>query len=79
MTTVNNAYCDKCAVRIPKHRPRLACSICCELKHIRCQALSKTDALNILSLDTDWICKDCIVKILPINACNNKVDKKQRS
>ncbi len=69
MTTRNNKYCSKCTVRIPKHRPRLVCCICNTIKHLRCQSLSKNDALSIINLNTDWICKECVSEILPINAC----------
>ncbi len=83
MTIVYNHYCNKCKVRIPKHRPRLVCSICHELKHLRCQYLSKTDASDIINLDTNWICRDCVTDILPVNACaynyNNKLGRNQES
>ena len=77
MTTVNNYYCNKCSVRIPKHRPRLVCSICKQLKHLRCQYLSRSEATHILNTDTNWICRDCVAEILPVNACtyNNKAGK----
>ncbi len=61
--------CNKCNVRIPKHHPKLYCTICNEIKHFRCQELSKTEARHIIESHLDWICYECISSILPVNAC----------
>ena len=69
--------CEACAVKIPKRQPILRCDICKELKHLRCQNLTKADASHIQHLKLSWTCSQCIACILPINAvtkprCNNK-------
>ena len=70
MTVVGRTICDTCNVRIPVNRPKLVCSHCNDVKHYKCQNLSKNDAFIIInSMAHSWICKDCIITILPINAC----------
>ena len=68
--------CEKCSVRLPKNRPRLVCSHCLSVKHYRCQGLTKNDAINILEQYPNyWTCAECMVDILPINACTNSATK----
>ena len=73
---VNNT-CSKCNVKLLKYRPNLYCSLCNTVKHYRCQGLSKTEAQHTLNITmNDWICKECIVDILPVNACTiTRADK----
>ena len=67
-----NNTCKKCNVKLLRQRPNLFCSLCTTVKHYRCQGLSKTEAQYILNHTTNsWICKECIVEILPVNACTN--------
>ena len=63
----SKSTCEKCNVRIPKNRPLLKCSNCDEIKHYKCNGLSKTDANEIISSSYLWTCLDCITSILPIN------------
>ena len=76
MTTVKPEFCNTCSVRIPKNRPKLYCIICNQVKHFRCQKLSKTDAQNIITSNISWICRDCIKDILPIDASDCHASKK---
>ena len=70
MTVIGRTICDRCNIRIPVNRPKLVCTHCNVTKHYKCQNLSKNDAFIIInSMAHSWICKDCIVTILPINAC----------
>ena len=63
--------CEKCNVRLPKNRPKLVCSICQQVRHYRCQNLSKNDAQFIVdNSGYQWSCRECISDILPINACS---------
>ena len=65
-----NKCCEKCEVRIPASHPRLHCTLCLNLKHAKCQNLTKAEAINIVENSSqDWICYDCISNILPVNAC----------
>ena len=60
--------CEKCDVRIPASYPRLYCYLCEELKHFRCEGLSKLEAFNTISnVHSDWICRSCISAALPLN------------
>ena len=62
--------CDKCNVRLPKHRPKLICSLCSQVKHYRCQNLSRADAEYLITnFRNDWSCNECTLSILPVNAC----------
>ena len=68
--------CETCQIKIPKAQPKLRCSFCNKIKHLSCQKLTKADAKHILALKIDWTCKECILNILPINACSaNRKDK----
>ncbi len=68
--------CDTCLMKLPKIHPKLYCSVCDNLKHLACQKLTKSDAKHIINLKIPWTCRECIVKILPINACGTpKRDK----
>ena len=60
--------CESCNVRVPKHIPMPVCDICLELKHPRCNGLSKLDAKYIIESNLGWSCKDCISSILPVGA-----------
>ena len=67
-----NKTCTKCNVKLIKHRPNLYCEICSTVKHHVCQGLSKNEARYILENTVNgWICRDCIVDILPVNACTS--------
>ena len=68
----STSKCEYCSIRIPKNRQNLKCWICSEIKHQRCQGLSRVDA-NKITDDTgyDWICKACIEEILPLEACHS--------
>ena len=75
--------CETCAVKIPKRQPILRCDICSELKHLKCQNLTKSDASYIQHLNLSWTCSQCITDILPINAvtkprCKNNEKKSQK-
>ena len=72
MRLTKKTVCEKCDARIQKNWPRLICSQCVQVKHYRCQNLSKSDAQNITEYSGyDWICHECISDMLPINACNS--------
>ena len=75
-TPFRRKKCDKCHVKIPKTNPKLYCTVCNDTKHLACHKLTKTDAYDILNLKIPWTCSDCILQILPINACSvRKRDK----
>ena len=62
--------CKKCEVRIPKNRPKLICCTCNEIKHYKCEKMSKNDAINLINKQPyDWMCSECMLDALPINAC----------
>ena len=65
--------CNTCDTRIPKNRPLLRCSICCEIKHYKCNRLSKNDALHIISsgYGVNWICLECTYDIFRIDILDN--------
>ena len=65
--------CEKCDVKIPKHQPILVCDLCTKIKHLSCQKLSKSDALQINNLGISWTCQECLTSILPINAVRKQV------
>ena len=67
--------CNACKVRMPKNRPKLFCSNCDEIKHFKCQGLSKNEALHIIELRILWTCNSCISSILPINVCRRSTNK----
>ena len=62
--------CDTCSIKIPKAQPKLYCTQCTKLKHLACQNLTKADAKHIIQLNVSWTCKECILQILPVNACS---------
>ena len=66
---VTSNHCHTCSTRIPKNCPKLVCCLCNLVKHFKCQKLSKNEAQHIIASDSDWICKECISEILPINIC----------
>ena len=71
MRLTKKIVCEKCDVRIQKNWPRLTCSQCTQIKHFKCQNLSKSDAQNITECTGyEWICRECFSDMLPINACN---------
>ena len=69
--------CDKCDIKIPKNQPKLRCTICNEVKHLKCQKLTKTEANYILYTKTSWSCRECITSILPVDACSAPANSKQ--
>ena len=65
--------CEKCDVRIPKNRPLLICDLCENIKHYKCQNLSKKDAIEIIfNSNISWTCHECTMSILPLNICDNR-------
>ena len=73
-------HCILCAIRIPKNRPLLNCSICDTHKCHKCNKLSKTEAFAIAKNSRrDWTCMQCITDILPINACNTSNRRNKKS
>ena len=79
---LNRIRCETCDVKIPKTHPKLRCTFCNELKHLACQKLSKSDANYLICMETQWICRECILEILPIGGClsakpdNDTINKK---
>ena len=62
--------CKSCDVRIPQNRPKLVCCFCNEVKHYRCEKLSKNDAISVIATQPhNWVCHGCMLNTLPINAC----------
>ena len=80
ITASSTIKCEKCKIRIPKHRPVLVCSICNSYKHYSCNSLSKNDAVNIINNGhmRHWTCIECITSILPINCTNNNTDSQHK-
>ena len=70
MSILANNTCDFCKVRLPKNRPKLFCKFCSEYKHYRCHRLCKSDAQYIIDLGAsyDWMCNECTLDALPVNA-----------
>ena len=62
-----NYHCEKCDIRLPKNRPLLVCSLCSNLKHYKCNMLSKNEALLIIDSGqmNYWTCQDCITTLFP--------------
>ena len=72
--------CGLCTIRIPKNRRDLTCSNCNEIKHYRCQRLSKADVLFINETQRlTWTCHECLADALPVNACGTTRTKKLKS
>ena len=62
--------CGKCLTRIPPSRRNLICHICSQIKHHKCQNLTKSDVDAIIGTPGyKWSCFECLSAILPINAC----------
>ena len=61
--------CKNCDVRIPRNRPKLMCSYCLETKHHPCEKLSKNEAFDIIRNQPYWVCHNCMLNTLPLNAC----------
>ena len=68
-------HCEICAVKIPKHLCNLVCSFCGEIKHAKCQKLTRTDVDLINQSGESWICYECISHALPINLCTQLTTK----
>ena len=64
---ISSTKCNKCNVRICKNRPQLKCSLCEQIKHFKCNGLTKREAFEIIESRPDWVCRDCIFEILPVN------------
>ena len=64
--------CEKCKIRVPKNRPILVCSICRESKHYKCNNLSRSEAVAIVTNNQMcyWTCQDCITSLFPANIDN---------
>ena len=76
MVTSVSVVCKCCNGRIPKYQRNLKCSICREIKHYKCQKLSKAEVKTINDIvDYDWTCFECISSILPINATSTRKRK----
>ena len=78
-TVKKRIVCNKCNVRLPANRPKLKCSNCNEVKHFRCENLTKNDALRIIHLNNtcsfNWACSKCTLDLLqelPIGACQTQ-------
>ena len=65
---ISKVNCQNCAVRLSKNSPQLFCDICGNLKHAKCENLSKLEASSIANSRFSWTCHECITDILPINA-----------
>ena len=57
--------CAQCTKRIAKTTPPLSCYICQLVYHPRCTKLTKSDALNNISLNIPWMCRTCTCDIFP--------------
>ena len=68
----SKSKCEKCNVSIPKNQPLLMCSLCGEIKHFKCNNLTKNDAAEIIKNGQDWTCQDCITSIFPVNLVTRK-------
>ena len=67
-TQQTQVCCGLCTIRIPKNRRDLICSNCNDIKHYKCQRLSKTDVAFINETQRlTWTCRECIVDALPVN------------
>ena len=73
--TFKRERCEKCEVKIPKHQPILICDLCCKIKHLSCEKLSKSDASTIKDLGISWSCHECLANTLPVNAVRRQVSK----
>ena len=68
-----SVVCKNCCTRIPKYQRKLKCDICHEIKHYKCQKLSKSDVEAIKSTKSfNWTCYECVSSILPINATSRR-------
>ena len=72
--SINKLLCPKCDVRIIPSRQNLICSLCRQVKHQKCENLSKKDVDQIDNTYqiSNWICSSCISEILPIEAVDVK-------
>ena len=57
--------CDTCSIKIPKMYS-LTCCLCLQVKHLKCQGLTKADAKQIWPTMDLWSCKDCNTSIFPL-------------
>ncbi len=77
--TLRRIKCDLCTVKIPKYQPKLVCSMCKSIKHLKCQGLSKSDVRSMIDDSFEWTCYQCISQILPITACPSATHKTSRN
>ena len=66
--TVVRVRCEECSEKIPKFQPILVCDICNCIKHLKCQKLTKSQAIYIKQLNIKWTCYQCLSQILPLEA-----------
>ena len=50
--------CDSCKIKIPKLYS-LTCCLCAQIKHLKCQGLTKADATKIWPNRETWSCNEC--------------------
>ena len=68
--------CELCNTKIPKLYS-LTCCFCSQIKHLKCQGLTKADAIKIWPNRETWSCKECNYEIFPIDLCRQpKLDTK---
>ena len=73
-----NVVCETCTVRIPKYQRKLKCYMCHEIKHYKCQNLSKSNVEAINNVNGyDWMCYECISSILPVCATSRRKNTTQ--
>ncbi len=77
--TIIRQKCKLCTAKIPKFQPKLVCSLCNAIKHLKCEGLSKSDVHSMRNTGFDWTCHQCISSILPVNACPNVTQKTNRN
>ena len=75
--TLRRLRCEKCDIKIPKNQPKLRCTVCNNLKHLSCEKLTKADAEYIIHCKVAWTCYECILTILPVNACEVPKNRKE--
>ena len=69
----SSVVCNDCNDRIPTYQRKLKCYICDQIKHHKCQKLSKKDVNKICKVrPSRWACHECIYSILPVDAASRR-------
>ena len=67
MAIVSPRKCTKCTKRIQAHKPRIACCLCENKFHLKCNFLTPSDVDTLIEhqLYRNWSCHECNSGVFP--------------